>query len=257
VRPTTPQYDPVALDYERLIAPRYARVAALVAEAIDVREGDAVLDVAAGTGGVARLILPRLGGDGMLALVDLSPRMLAVGRHVLEGAGPDGVALAFEVADLESLPFPDDAFDHVVAQFTPLQDSDRGLAEAARVLRRGGALAVAFWGDTYRELELLNRVRARVGIELAAPPDPGAVAARVEAAGFEAVRVRTVRLDAEYPDADAYLAYRAAFGHAVSLDEDVTRRYWSALEDEVRRLQRDESAVRLDWTVALLTARRR
>ncbi len=256
MRASASQYDPVALEYERLIAPRYARVARLVADGIDVRPGDAILDVAAGTGGVARLLLPKLAGDGTLALVDLSARMLEIARRILAEADPAVVALEYEVADLESLPFPDGTFDHAVAQFTPLQDSDRGLGEAARVLRRGGTLSVAFWGEHYRELELLNRVRSRVGIELAVPPVPESIAERVRAAGFADVAVRTVQIDATYDDADAYLAYRAAFGHAVNVDDERYARYWAALEDEVRRLDRDESGVRLDWSVALLTGRR-
>jgi SAM-dependent methyltransferase len=250
------QYDAVARDYERLIAPRFAAVAATIAAAVDLRPDDAVLDLGAGTGGLSRLLLPRLGPAGRLVLLDLSAPMLDVARDVLGAATPGGAAVELVVGDLTALPFPTDAFGQVVAQFTPLQDSEPALAEAARVLLPGGRLTVAFWGPAYRELDLLNRVRAHAGLDAAIPPDGAAVAARVSAAGFRDVRQSEHRFPASYPDAAAYLAYRAAFGRAIAVDDATWSRYWAALETEVERLAAREGSVELDWSTVILTARR-
>ncbi len=250
---TLSQYDTVAVQYEEHIVPRYARVAEVVAAAIDVRAGDAVLDIGAGTGGVARLLLPRLAGVGRLTLVDLSEPMLDVARSILTNVS-GGTVVEFVAADLQQLPFGAGEFDAVVSQFSPLQETDRGVAEAHRVLRRGGRLSAAFWGSSYLELDLLNRVRRRVGIELAVPTAPAVIAERLRLAGFRDVDIDDLGFDADYPSADAYLAYRASFGRAVSVDDATFDRYWTALEDEVRGLARADGSIHLDWSVALVTA---
>lgn len=253
---TAPQYDDVAHDYERLIAPRYARVAEALVAAVDIRPDDAILDIGAGTGGLARLVLPRLGPRGRLTLLDVSPGMLEVARAVLEAAGRPAATVEYVVGDLAVLPLADATFGHVVAQFTPLQDSEAGLTEAARVLLPGGRLTIACWGPAYRELDLLNLVRARAGIDPAVPPDGEAVSGRMAAAGFARVERRELRFPASYPDAASYLAYRAAFGRAVTVDEATWVRYWAALEDEVARMAARDGSVELDWSVVLLTADR-
>ncbi|HET7473915.1 MAG TPA: class I SAM-dependent methyltransferase [Candidatus Limnocylindrales bacterium] len=251
---TAPQYDAVARDYERLIAPRYAVVAAAILDALDLRADDAVLDIGAGTGGLARLILPRLGREGRLVLLDLSAGMLEVARERVSTDAPDAPSVELVVGDLTELPLETGAFSQVVAQFTPLQDSVPGISEAARVLRPGGRLTVAYWGPAYRELDLLNVVRARVGIDPAVPPDRAAVIDRVAAAGFGSIEIAEHRFPSIYRDAEAYLAYRAAFGRAVAVDDETWARYWAALADEVRRMAADEGRIALDWSVELLTA---
>lgn len=251
------QYDAVATEYERRIAPRYRRVAEVIAASVQLSPADAVLDIGAGSGGLARLLAPQLGPTGRLGLVDVSARMLDVARRVLTSSNSaDRVVPEFEVADLANLPFQSASFDHVVAQFTPLQDSEPGLAEAARVLRAGGRLTVGFWGTDYRELDLLNRVRDRAGIDRAVPPDPAATVDRVVRAGFSQPDVATHRFEATYDSAEEYLAYRAAFGRAVPGDDDMLRRYWDALSDEVQMIAERDGQVALDWSVSVLTANR-
>jgi SAM-dependent methyltransferase len=251
------QYDSVATEYERRIAPRYRRVAELIAAEVDVDPEDGILDIGAGTGGLARLLLPRLGPTGRLVLVDVSERMLDVARTVLTSSSAmEQPALEFEVADLVTLPFAPGSFDHVVAQFTPLQDSDTGLAEAAKVLKPAGRLTIGFWGTDYPELDLLNRVRDRAGIDRAVPPDPAVVLERVIRAGFSTPTITSHRFDAAYDTAEEYLAYRSAFGRAVPGDDDALRRYWDALADEVGQMAARDGHVALDWSVNVLRAER-
>ncbi len=112
----------------------------LSGDAANLRQGDRVLDVACGTGIVARAALERVGAHGRVVGVDLNEDMLAVGRA-------KGPAVAWRHGDAESLPFDDGSFDVVACQFGLMFFADRvaALREMWRVLAPGGRLVVATW----------------------------------------------------------------------------------------------------------------
>ena len=82
----------------------------------DVRRGERVLDVAAGSGDLAALFAPRVGPDGRVVVSDINPVMLDVGRGRLIDRGITG-NVEFVLADAENLPFPDRYFDLVTIGF--------------------------------------------------------------------------------------------------------------------------------------------
>jgi SAM-dependent methyltransferase len=110
-------------------------------EALDLRAGQRVLDVAAGNGNVALAAARRwcevMATDYVPALLD----------RAQQRAAADGLRIEFRVADAEALPFADESFDAVVSSFgvmfTP--DQDRAAAELMRVCRRGGRIGLANW----------------------------------------------------------------------------------------------------------------
>ena len=110
-------------------------------EALDVRSGQKVLDVAAGNGNVT-LAAARRWCD--VTSTDYVPALLARGKL---RADADGMNITFKEADAEALPFADGSFDVVVSSFgvmfTPNQD--RAAAELARVCKRGGKIGLANW----------------------------------------------------------------------------------------------------------------
>ncbi len=122
----------------REVIPELGRV--LVAES-GVGPGDRVLDVAAGTGNAA--IEAARAGASVVAS-DLTPELLAIGRT---DAASQGIDLAFEEADAEALPYPDDSFDAVLScvgvMFAPHHDV--AARELTRVARPGGRLALINW----------------------------------------------------------------------------------------------------------------
>ena len=113
-------------------------------EALDLRAGERVLDVAAGNGN-ATLAAARRWCD--VVSTDYVPALLERARA---RAGAEGLAVQFEQADAEHLQYEDGAFDVVLStfgvMFTPNQE--QAAAEAARVCKRGGRIGLANWTPT-------------------------------------------------------------------------------------------------------------
>lgn len=163
--------------YERNLVPRFFDpFAADLLESLDLQPGQHLLDVACGTGIVARHAAPQLAPSGQVTAVDISPAMLTVARQITSGTA---APISFEQADATELPLADAAADVVVCQqglqFFP--DRPAALAEMFRVLAPGGHLAVS----TCRDLEDQTGYRALVDV---LTRHVGAQAAQVTASPF-------------------------------------------------------------------------
>jgi ubiquinone/menaquinone biosynthesis C-methylase UbiE len=244
-------YDGVAEDYDRLIRPRYDAIAALVVararELTDVRRAD-VVELSAGTGALTHQLAPLVRS---YVATDVSEPMLAVARR--HGA-PGCEHVAWVRADVRDLPLPSESADLVVSSLGPFQDLEDALAEPLRVLRHRGLLAAVTWGDDYRELELLQQGRSRLGL----PPRPtlsaGELTRRLERAGYREIVVNEVRLPVVHPSVAAYLAYRQAFGpgsEATTPDADDALR---ALAASAASYTDDSGRVLLDWHLLVMSA---
>ncbi len=108
-----------------------------------VRAGQRVLDLAGGTGDLARAFARRVGARGEVVLADINQSMLEVGRGKLDDLGVVG-NIRYVQANAECLPFPDDHFDAISIAFglRNVTDKDAALASMYRVLRPGGRLLV-------------------------------------------------------------------------------------------------------------------
>jgi demethylmenaquinone methyltransferase/2-methoxy-6-polyprenyl-1,4-benzoquinol methylase len=118
----------------------------------DVRPGHKVLDIAGGTGDLARAFARQAGSTGLVVHTDINPSMLRVGRDRLLDAG---VVLPTVVCDAEKLPFARDTFDRVSVGFglRNMTHKDQALAEMQRVLKPGGKLLVLEFSKVARPLE--------------------------------------------------------------------------------------------------------
>ena len=128
-----------AENYERHFVPKIATpVSVALLEAAALQPGERVLDVACGTGLIARLAAERVGSSGAVTGLDLSPDMVEVARVV------SASTIEWHVGDATSLPFADDAFDVVLCQMGLMfmQDRHAAVAEMRRVAAAGGRVVV-------------------------------------------------------------------------------------------------------------------
>jgi len=107
----------------------------------NLKAGDRALDIAGGTGDLARAFAKRVGPTGMVVHTDINEAMLRVGRDRLID---EGLVLPTTICDAEKLPFPSGQFDLVSVAFglRNMTHKDGALAEMNRVLRPGGRLLV-------------------------------------------------------------------------------------------------------------------
>lgn len=117
-----------------------------------VRPGQRVLDVASGSGDLARAFAERAGPTGEVWATDINRDMIEIGRDRLIDRG---VLLPTVQCDAEALPFPADYFDCVSVAFglRNMTRKDRALAEMQRVLRPGGRVLVLEFSRVARLLE--------------------------------------------------------------------------------------------------------
>ena len=107
----------------------------------NLKAGDRVLDIAGGTGDLARAFAKKVGESGMVVHTDINEAMLRQGRNRLLD---EGLVLPTNLCDAEKLPYKDGSFDLVSVAFglRNMTHKDQALAEMCRVLRPGGRLLV-------------------------------------------------------------------------------------------------------------------
>lgn len=113
--------------------------------AVGIKPGIKVLDLASGAGQPAVTVAERVGAFGSVTATDIAPGMIEQLQHRIQSAGLKN--LDARVMDMESLDFPDESFDAITARwaFMFAPDAVGAIAESRRVLKTGGRLATATW----------------------------------------------------------------------------------------------------------------
>jgi ubiquinone/menaquinone biosynthesis C-methylase UbiE len=208
-------WDLAADDYEPLWRTQIAVAQAHVLEMADPAPGERVVDVACGTGLVSFAAAQLVGGSGHVTGVDISGLMVERARERAQQRQAGNIA--FERMDAEALDMPDGGFDVALCalglMYTP--GAEQALVEMRRVLKPGGRMATAVWGERSRcgwspvfeivDAEVLSDV-CPLFFRLGSGQVLGRLAAE---AGFIDVIERRVPATLAYPDADA--ACDAAF----------------------------------------------
>jgi ubiquinone/menaquinone biosynthesis C-methylase UbiE len=207
--------DEAAENYERYRVPSlFSPLADELVASAGLRPGDRVLDVACGTGIVARRAARQLGGRGRVVGLDINPGMLAVARAA---AAAEGLEVEWQEGNALALPFADGSFDVVFCQqalqFFP--DRAAALREMRRVLAAGGRLVLGVFRSIEHRPDLAAVAEAlerRVGPQAGAPRlavvslgDADELRRLIAGAGFGEVEIRPVVTTQRFASVEAYL----------------------------------------------------
>ncbi len=243
-------------NYERFFVPAIgAPLAADLLRLASLRPGERVLDVACGTGVVARLASQQVGDTGTVVGLDVNPGMLAVARS----ATPPGLPVEWHEASAAAMPLPDASFDVVLCQmglqFMP--DKPAALREMRRVLARGGRLILNVPGPTPRLFTIMGEALERhIGAEAAgfvnhvfSLHDTAEIQNLVSGTGFHNVSVKSDTKPLRLPAPEEFLwqyVHSTPLAGAVaqvdddlrgSLERDVVAKWEEFVEDRALVLQ--------------------
>ena len=193
------------------------------------RPGEAVLDVACGTGVVARSVAKAL-GDGQVTGLDLNEGMLAVARSVPS----EGAPIKWIYGSALDLPFPPGSFDLVLCQlglqFFP--DQARALREMIRVLRSSGRAALSVYSPIERTPganafvlaldAVLGADASRIKRGEHSFADPAQLEALLKDAGFGVIEVRSVVQTIVFPSVLDYVRFQLLATPMTVLVKDMT-----------------------------------
>jgi ubiquinone/menaquinone biosynthesis C-methylase UbiE len=206
--------------YQRYLVPAMTSMwAADLADRAALRPGERVLDVACGTGVVARIAAERVGNTGLVAALDINPGMLAIARSLPSATG---ASIEWYEGSALELPFLSASFDVVVCQLGLQFFSDRpaALREMRRALVPNGRLALNVFGPiahnpaTHALADALDgRVRPDASVAKRmehALADTEELRTLVAGAGFRDVVIRTARKMVRFPSANDYVRIQLA-----------------------------------------------
>lgn len=260
-RTTTPQWLTVddgwgrrAVDFATLLEPQACREYVAMHRHLDVDEDDRLLDVACGSGLALELAAVR---GATVAGIDASSRLVALARDRLPGAD-------IRVGDMAALPWDDGSFD-IVTSFRGLWATTReAMAEARRVLRPGGRIAVTSWGHVKASpglwalspFTLATHEKVRAQADMKSLGRPGIGEETLAKAGFVDVRRHRVPFVWEFPDPETFARALASTGPAYeaiqAVGEERFHRY--CVETATERL-REGLPLRAEIDCVGLTAR--
>lgn len=257
------ELEKVAAAYEQLLVPAlFEEWTNWLADAAEIRRGQHVLDVACGTGILARTVADRVGPSGSVSGVDINSAMLAVAKRI----SPE---IDWREGSAEALPYEDESFDAVVSQFGLMLFSspETALREMMRVLKTGGNLAVAVFGsldnlpayaaiaDVYERL-----VDKAVGGALRVPfsmGDTDELASRFAAAGISMAVITSHEGPARFPSVRNMVLsdVRGWFPFAqIHLDEPTIEAVVQEAEKVLEPFRTADGAVEFRVPVHIITA---
>ena len=261
---TQSRQSPAEIYDAQFVPALFAQWGPIVTAAAEVRQNDRVLDVACGTGALTLAAAKRVGQGGSVAGLDANPEMLTVARR-------KSTQIEWMEGKAETLPLPDNSFDAVVSQFGFMffEDKAQALREMMRVLRPGGAMAVAVCDAVERSpgyaafARLLDQLFGnRVGDAFRAPfalGDPDQLRALCREAGIANAEVTRHHCDVCFDSIEALVSTERACVWTLGgvLGDDEFARLLDESRTALRPFLAGGQAIRFDMPSLITTARKR
>jgi ubiquinone/menaquinone biosynthesis C-methylase UbiE len=179
----------------------------------DPQLGEHVLDIACGTGIVARNVAPLVGSQGTVIGLDVNPGMIDTARAAAER---DHLVIEWHTSPAEHLPFPDEHFDLILCQFGLMFFTDKhaALQEMHRVLKKGGRLVLSVWQalDRHTFYQTLHAVSLRhfgkSSVEAVfSLGNADELRKLLTDSGFQHVEIEHMSLTAHFPHPEEFIAW--------------------------------------------------
>jgi ubiquinone/menaquinone biosynthesis C-methylase UbiE len=204
----------LAESYERFMVPSlFAPWASYLIERANPQPGERVLDIACGTGIVARNVAPHVGSQGIVIGLDVNPDMISIARTAAE---QDHLAIEWYTSPAEQLPFPNENFDLILCQFGLMFFTDRlaALEEMHRVLKTGGRVILSVWQGLdhhpfYQTLhEVSQRHLGKSSVQAVfSLGDSDELRKLLIDSGFLHIEIEPMSITARFPNAEEFLAW--------------------------------------------------
>ena len=232
--------------YQRYFVPAmFERWAVVLMDSAQPRPGTRALDIACGTGVVARHLAPRLGEHGAIVALDMNPAMLAVARSL---PAPSGAPIDWRLASAAPLPFDAETFDTIVCQhglqFFP--DRAAAVSEMRRTMKpQGRTAAMVLQSLALHPVfeRLMTAVAGQLKLPLSAVAKPFGMSNAAQLrdlftnAGFSRVDVNTASIQARFGDPHEFVGLAiessaAAIPAFAQMDDDARANLVAAVRDE-------------------------
>ena len=186
--------------------------APVLVAAAALQPGERVLDLACGSGLVARVAAPHVGPTGRVTGLDINRSMLDVARSL---PPPAGAPVTWVQGSAEKMDLPDASFDVIVCQqgFQFFLDKPAALREMRRVISPGGRLLFSVWaGPGVYQREIAEGLERHIDPGVARKfrlhrivPSAGTLRDLLAAAGFRDVEIRQTAMNVQLPPMDSFL----------------------------------------------------
>jgi len=203
-----------AESYERFMVPSlFGPWASYLIELANPQSGERVLDIACGTGIVARNVVSLVGSKGIVMGLDANPDMIGMARAMAER---EHLSIDWHTGSAEQLPFPDENFDLILCQFGLMFFTDRqaALKEMHRVLKTGGRVIWSVWQGLDRHPfyqtihEVTQRHLAKSSVQAVfSLGDSDELRKLLIGSGFQHVEIEPMSITARFPNAEEFLAW--------------------------------------------------
>ena len=203
-----------AASYESYMVPSlFTPWATYLVQRANPQPGERILDIACGTGIVARKVAPLVGSRGTVIGLDVNPDMIETARAAAES---DHIAIEWHTSPAEQLPFPGEHFDLILCQFGLMFFTDRhaALKEMHRALKKDGRLLLSVWQglDRHPFYQILHDVSLRnfgkSSVETVfSLGDASQLRKLLTDSGFRQIEIDPMSLTALFPQPEEFLAW--------------------------------------------------